>query len=152
MDGGYPAGGSRELAELIDQYGEYLVPDLKHYYGIDLRDLFSEASPLSPRFVLAYIKNLPLESSFYAEVRGGQKYRGWGEERYMAASELNVLRLLLHVLILANTDPKKTRHKAPEPYPTPDKPAKKQADRPGSFAFIAKQHIAAAKRKKGTNA
>ena len=94
--------------------------------------------------MLTYIKNLPLDSSFYAEVRGGQQFRGWDEPRYMQATTINVLRLLLHVFIMAHTDPQKAKkRKAPEPYPTPDKPKLRQSERPGSFAFIARQHAIA---------
>lgn len=149
MDGSYPAGGSRELAQLIDKYGEILLPELKHHFGIDLRDLFLDDCPMSPRFVLAHIKILPVGSAFVAEVRGGQEFRGWDEDRYQMAALIDAIRILQYIFVLANIDPKKKKPKPPEPYPTPDKATKhKQPDKPGSFAFIAKSALAAAKRRK----
>lgn len=149
MDGGDPTGGSNELARLIDECGEILLPELKHYFGIDLRDLFTEERPLSPRYVLAHILWLPAESAFTAHQRGGMQFRGWNEQRYMQAMEINVARLLLHVFIAANSDPKKSKPKQPEPYPIPDGLKLKKPDAPGSFASVAKNRIAAARKLKG---
>lgn len=146
MDGDDPTGGSFELAGLIDKYGEFLLPDLRHYFGINLLDLFSEENPLSPRFVLAHVRNLPIESATTAEVRGGQQFRGWDEDRYLSAALVNSLRTLIYIFILANSDPKKRKPKSPEMWPLPDE-IKKQ-DKPGSFAFIARAHIAAVKKRK----
>ena len=106
---GDSTGGSLELAGLIDKYGEFILPDLRRYYGIDLLDLFREERPLSPRYVLAHIRNLDYQSAFVAEVRGGQQYRGWDEDRYMDAAQINALRTLIYIFILANTDPKKRK-------------------------------------------
>lgn len=149
MDGNHPTGGSRELARLIDRYGEFLLPDLKHYYGIDLRDLFQDPPPWSPRFLLSHINNLPYDSAFVAELRGGQQFRGWNEDRYLLAAIVNAIRVLAHVFILANMDPKKSKPEAPKPWPLPDKQEKraKQAG-PGSFAFIAKSLAAKARKRK----
>lgn len=147
MDEREPTGGSRELADLIDRYGEILLPELKREYGIDLRDLFSDERPLSPRFVLAHIKHLPIGSAFYAEVRGGQQFRGWDEDRYMQAAFMNAIRMLIHVTVLCHIDPQKSKPKPPESWPIPDgKP--KQADKPGSFAFMARDLAAKAKKRK----
>lgn len=147
MDRWGAVGGSTELARLIDGYGETLLPDLKHYYGIDLRDLFRDVDPLSPRFVLAHIKYLPIESAFVAERRGGQHFRGWSEDRYMQAAQINAQKAANWLFILANTDPKKRKPNMPEPWPLPDGKFKKP-DQPGSFGFIAKQHLAKAKKRK----
>lgn len=149
MDRRSAAGGSRQLAGLIDQHGEVLLADLKHYYGIDLRDLFSEDDPLSPRYVLAHIKYLPIESAYVAERRGGQNFRGWNEERYMQARLIDAIRTLIWVFVLANIDPKKPKPKPPDPYPTPDalKP-EKPAPKPGSFAHTTNVLLAKAKKRK----
>ena len=145
MDGDHPAGGSRFLAELIDQFGEVLVADLKSEYQVDLRDIFVEGSGLSPRLALTYIRYLPMGSAFVAERRGGQQFRGWDESRYISVASVNGLRSLLHVYISAHT---KGKTKPPEPYPIPDRKKKNQADKPGSFAAIAKSKLDASKRRK----
>ncbi|QXN73863.1 tail assembly chaperone [Mycobacterium phage Eaglepride] len=143
-------GGSAELADLIDRYGEALVPDLKHYYGIDLRDLFSEDHPISPRWVLLHVKNLPMDSAFVAEFRGGQRYRGWDPSRYMQAAMIDLLRIQNYMFVLANSDPKKGKPKEPEPYPLPDtqRTEQKKTYKPGSFGGIVAQMFAAKRRKK----
>jgi hypothetical protein len=149
VDGKHPAGGSRELAYLIDEYGEILLPELKHYYGIDLRDLFRESWPLTPRFVLAHIANLPVGSAFNAARRGGQQFRGWDEDRYMTATLINSIRVLTHVLVMVNIDPKKSKPKPPDPYPTPDDlKVQKPAPKPGSFAHTTMSLLAKAKKRK----
>ena len=145
MDGGDPAGGSAYLGELIDQYGDVLIPDLRHEYGLDLRDLFNPEAKLSPRYVLAHIKHLPMDSAFVAERRGGQQFRGWDESRYIAVANVNAIRTLQHLYVLAHSK-KNAKPKPPEPYPIPDSKTKK--DKPGSFAAIARRHLAAARRRK----
>lgn len=158
MAGGDSAGGSAELARLIDRYGEILIPELKHYFGMDLRDLFLEVPPWSPRYVLIHIWWLPVESAFAAEVRGGAEFRGWDESRYMIASLINAIRTLQYLFVLANRDPRKPKPAMPEPYAIPEKRVKRRWDKkapakPGSFAFIAQQHAAAirAQRKAASN-
>lgn len=149
MDVGYASGGSRELAYLIDRYGEILLPELKHYFGLDLGDAVLEEPLFSPRYVLAHIRWLPAESAFVAECRGGPEFRGWDGDRYVSVAILEAIRSLQYVFILANRDPKKRTPNPPDPYPLPDKITRnKPADQPGSFAFIAKAHLAAAKKRK----
>ena len=150
MDGGVPTGGSADLAGFIDKHGEVLIPDLRHYFGIDLRELFSEVPPFSPRWVLIHIKWLPVESATFAEIRGGGEFRGWSTDRYMLATLINAIRALIWVFTVAHSDPKKRKPKPPEPYPTPDKP--KKVHKPGSFAFIAGQHIQAIKKQEAASA
>ncbi len=149
MDGQDPTGGSRQLAELIDKYGEFLLPDLKRYYDIDLRDLLSE-HPLAPRFVLAHVNNLDYDSAFIAEVRGGQQFRGWDRDRYQLAALTDAVRAQSYLFTLANIDPKKQKPAPPDPTPVPDEISKTKQDKPGSFAFIAKRALAAAKRRKAS--
>jgi hypothetical protein len=114
VDGEYPRGGSLELARLVDEYGQHLIPDLKHYYGIDLRDILSEDDPLDPGFVLIHVANLPIESAFVAAQRGGVEYRNWGQEQYTNADIHDALRDIADILIMAHRDPDKP---APKPLP-----------------------------------
>lgn len=149
MDGGNPAGGSLELASLIDQYGETLLPELKHYFGIDIRELFSDNPPFSPRYVIAHIKWLPLGSAFVAETRGGKQFRDWDGDRYLRVAQFDAFRTFSYLFILANKDPKKSAPKPPDPYPIPDARVRvKKDEKPNSFGFIAKSMLADAKRKK----
>lgn len=151
MDEESTSGGSAQLAVLIDKYGEYLIPDVKQYYGIDLRDLFSEDDPMSPRWALMHITSLPVDSATVAEQRGGQQFRGWDEGRYMMATLINAIRISNYYFILANTDPEKSKPKPPDNYPLPDGNAKTKAkakDKPGSFTFIAKARAAAVRKKR----
>lgn len=120
---------------------------MRHHYGIDLRDLFSDVDPLSPRWALLHIQQLPMGSSFVAEIRGGMQFRGWDEDRYMQAALIDSVRVLQYILILVNSDPKKSKPPPPEPYPLPDHVKRNKQDEPGSFAFIAKKKLAEARRK-----
>lgn len=148
MDSRHPVGGSRVLAGLIDKHGEALLCDLLRYYRIDIRDLFSETAPLSPRFVLALILWLPSDSAFFASRRGGHQYQGWDESRYALAALVNEQRATNHIMLMANRDPSKPKPKAPEPFPIPDTDKKSKAPKPGSFAAIAASMLAAQRRKK----
>lgn len=148
MDGRHPAGGSAELADLIDRYGEILLPELNHEFGIDLRELFSDQPPFSPRYVLAHIKWLPIGSAFIAEMRGGQQYRGWNEDRYAITRLIDLIAVSNYLFLMANRDPKKRAPEPPEPYPTPDNLQAKKRDKPGSFGFIAKTMLAESRRRK----
>lgn len=148
MGQGDPAGGSRVLAKLIDKHGEAILSDLLHYYRVDLRDLFSDDNPLSPRYVLALIIHLPTNGAFYASRRGGPQFRGWDEDRYALVSAVNAINTTNFILAMANRDPSKSKPKAPKPFPTPDTDEKDKAPKPGSFASIATSMIAAQRKKK----
>ncbi|ASR86134.1 tail assembly chaperone [Mycobacterium phage BobSwaget] len=130
-------GGSRALAELIDKFGGAILADLLQYYRVDLRDLFSDEAPISPRFVLALVLCLPKDGAFFAERRGGQQFRGWDEDRYALADIYDAVQAGNHLFMMANRDPNKAKPKAPKPYPRPDdtKP-KDTAPKPGSFAAM----------------
>ncbi|MDV6975340.1 D site-binding protein [Mycobacterium intracellulare] len=135
---------------MIDKFGEVLIPDLKHEYGIDLRDLFSEDRPISPRWVLMHARTLPMGSAFVAEIRGGREFRGWDQGRYMQATLIDAVRLLQYIFILAHVDPKKSKPKPPESFPLPDKNIRtKKPDKPGSFGFIAKDLIRKSRQMEG---
>ncbi|BCP36362.1 hypothetical protein MINTMi198_17320 [Mycobacterium intracellulare M.i.198] len=150
MDRGHRSGGSLELARLIDEAGEDLIPDLKQYYGIDLRDLFSEDKPLSPRWALMHVLHLPIESAFVAQLRGGPEFRGWSPDRYMAARLIDLQAIQNWMFLSANRDPDSKAPEMPEPYPLPDdiKVKKQLKDKPGSFGFMAKTLLAKAKKRK----
>lgn len=86
-----------------------------------------------------------MESAFVAERRGGQHFRGWGEGRYAIVAAVNGIRALQHTYVSAHA---KSKPKAPDPYPIPDK-RQQGRNKPGSFAAIAQAKIDAAARKKG---
>lgn len=138
MDGVEPAGGSRALAQLIDEHGEVLIPDLLHYYGVDIRDLFHPEKPLSPKYVLSLVMYLPLESAFMASRRGGQEFRGWDVSRYALIDVANSLRSFQHMYLASHIDRRKAAlPKPPEPFPTPEeKRTQKASVKAGSFAHM----------------
>ena len=140
MDGGHPGGGSRGLAQLIDEYGEYLVADLQEVYGVDLRDVFVPKARLTPMYLMTLVRGLPEGSRFQAELRGGQQFRGWDYDRYAAVATINAVRALQYVYVAAHS---KSRPKPPASFPVPDEAVKKQSRGPGSFAFIAASKMSA---------
>ena len=144
MDGGDSGGGSRGLAQLIDEYGEYLAADLLEYYRVDLRDILRPEGQLTPTFLLSLIRGLPEGSRFNAEQRGGVQFRGWDMDRYISVALVNAVRGLQYTYVSAHS---KSRPKPPEPFPIPDQPEKKAGS--NSFAFVAAQKIAAARKLKG---
>lgn len=146
MDGDHPSGGSQGLAQLIDEYGEYLTADLLEYYRVDLRDLFHPTKPLTPLFLLVLIRGLPEDCRFNAERRGGQEFRGWDASRYASVATVNAVRALQYTYVCAHV---KSRPKPPAPFPVPDSGKRVRKTGPGSFAFMAAQQIAAAKGKAG---
>lgn len=148
MDGRNSTGGSRVLAGLIDEHGEALICDLLQYYRVDLRDLFSESEPLSPRFVLCLVLNLPTDSAFYASRMGGREYRGWDASRYALVGLYNAQNINNHILATVNRDPKRPKPKPPEPFPTPDQGAKRNQGNSNKFASTAASMLAAQRRKK----
>jgi hypothetical protein len=85
---------------------------------------------------------------FVASLRGGDRFIGWDEGRYMQAAQIDAHRILQYIMILVNSDPKKSKPPPPEPYPLPDNVKRSEQDKPGSFASIARQKLAEAKRRK----
>lgn len=138
MDGRHPSGGSRGLAELIDDYGDVLTGDFQEYYGVDIRDIFDPVKPLTPARFLVLIKTLPEGSRFIAERQGGQEFRGWDAGRYATVSIVNAVRALQWTYVAAHA---KSRPKPPEPFPTPGdkKPVRKKDN---MFATIAAAKLA----------
>jgi hypothetical protein len=109
--------------------------------------LFSDESPLSPRYVLSLIYHLPTDGAFYASRRGGQQFRGWDVDRYALVALVNAQRAGNHIQLMVNRDPKKSKPSAPDPFPTPDEDAQK-LPKPGSFAAVAASMMAAQRRKR----
>lgn len=91
---------------------------------------------ISPRRAVALIKQLPTGSRFAASQRGGAKYVGWDVDRYMRAALIDAVNNNTFAFIMANTDKKKAKPKAPTPVLTPDAEDKAAATRKaGSNAF-----------------
>lgn len=129
---------------MIDKWGGAIYSDLMHYYGVDLRDLYSEDSPLTPREVLNLIAYLPADSAYVAERRGGQQFRGWDEGRYLSALQANELRTFAYMYAASHL---KRPPKPPEPIPTPDSAKPKKRDG-GMFAQMVEARVAASRRRK----
>ncbi|BBC53828.1 putative tail assembly chaperone [Mycobacterium phage PP] len=152
MAGAGPGGGSLELARLIDEHGEHLLADLKLHYGVDLRDLFSEVNPISPRYALALARHMrPSDSATFAAMRGGPEFRGWDEGRYLEVAQTDALRGLLYAFILAHTGKNSRKPKAPEPWPIPDRKNRREREKntPGSFTRLVAAMLAKKRQKKG---
>lgn len=151
MVGAGTGGGSLELADLIDRYGGCILADLKLHYGVDLRDLFSEVDPLSPRYVLTLLRYMPSDSATFAEMRGGQEFRGWDEDRYQNTAMVDAIRGLLYAFILAHTGKNSRKPAAPEPWPTPDRKNRKERQKktPGSFYRMVATQVAKKRKQKG---
>jgi hypothetical protein len=111
---------------------------------VDLRDLFRDDGRLTPLYLLSLIRGLPMESRFNSERRGGQQFRGWDAGRYIDVATVNAVRALQWTYVAAHS---KNKPKPPEAFPIPDKSVRRKNKGPGSFAFIAAQKIAAARRK-----
>lgn len=111
---------------------------------MDLRDIFVPESRLTPLFLLVLIRGLPEDCRFNAERRGGQEFRGWDAGRYAAVASVNAVRALQYTYVAAHS---KSRPKAPEPFPIPDKRVRRKNTGPGSFAYMAAQRLAAKKSK-----
>jgi hypothetical protein len=142
VGGGDPAGGSGELARLIDRCGESLLADFLTYYRLDLRDVLVPGSGLSARRALALVRQLPIESATVAELRGGPEFRGWGADRYLMARLIEGVEGLFHAFVSANT---KKKPKAPERVARPEK---KQREGGNTFRAMASRRIAAIRNRK----
>lgn len=147
MDVGDSAGGSRQLARLIDEYGDVVAADLMEYYKVDLRDIYRPEANLTPRYLFVLLKGLPVGSRFNSEKRGGQQFQGWDESRYMQASLINAVRALQYTYVQAHS---KKKIQQPDLFPVPDRKqtTQSQISKPGSFANVAAQMILAARKKR----
>lgn len=142
MDGGDSAGGSHGLAQLIDKCGECILADFQSHYGLNL---VVELRPggMSPRQVLALIRQLPPESRTVAALRGGEQFQGWGVDRYLMASIVDAIQQNTYAFISANS---KRKPKAPEPVQRPSKNSGSQRD---NKTNMFRQQLAAAKKAQG---
>lgn len=148
MGGGDSAGGSSELARLIDRCGECILADFLQYYGLDIGDVLVPGSGLTARRALALIRQLPPESATVASLRGGPEFRGWGPDRYLTARLIEATEGLFHAFVSANS---KKKPKAPDRVDRPDFNAEKRRGR-NSFRATAARRIAAVRnRKKGAD-
>lgn len=145
MDGRFTAGGSLSVAELIDKHGDALLADFRRYYGLDLVDVIDGRNGLTPRKALALAIHLPSDSAFAASARGGTKFRGWTEDRYLAVAQVNAIREQTWVLAAANS---KRPPKRPEPLPTPES-GDKRKNKPGGFEVML-ERARAAQRQRGS--
>lgn len=143
MDGGDSAGGSTGLANLIDDYGEYLLADFQSHYGLNLVAAARPGSGYSPRHLLLLAKQLPLTSATVAAIRGGSQYRGWDAAQYLRAETIDAIRENTYAFIAANS---KRKPKAPEPIPRPEM---KERKKDNTFRMMAAERIAAARKAKG---
>jgi hypothetical protein len=135
----------------MDEHADAVVGDLLQYYNVDARDLFREVSPLTPKYVLGLIMQLPLGSAFVAEQRGGAQYRGWDHAMYAQVALINAVRTSNYLFLCANSNPKKKAPEQPDPYPTPDNPnpgsrRHKGPPAPGSFAGTAMRMMSQARK------
>lgn len=131
MDGSGPGGGSLSLIELLDRYGEELYADFHRFYRLDLVDLCR--GRLSPRLVLALIRQLPIDSAFVTASRGGAEYVGWDRHSYLLADLYDAINLNTLILMRANSDkPKKVKPFPPYPRPgvEPEKDKKRSVPNP----------------------
>lgn len=141
------AGGSRQLARLIDEYGDVIAADLMETYKVDLRDIYRPEATLTPRFLFVLLKGLPTGSRFNSEKRGGQQFQGWDESRYMQAALINAVRALQYTYVQAHS---KKNIQQPDPFPVPDRKqtTQSQISKPGSFANVAASMVLAARKKR----
>lgn len=144
MAGADAVGGSLELGRLIDQAGEELLFDFRHYLGLDLLDVLRDGSGLTPRLAIAYIRQLPVESAFVARMRGGAEFRGWNQDRYMLADLIDLSQWQIFAQVSANS---KKKPKKPDAYERPEVRRQKKTN-PNSFAMQAAMRLAAAKNRK----
>ncbi len=100
------------------------------YYGVNLVSALRAGSGFSPRQILALIRQLPVESRTAAGMRGGEQFRGWGPDRYLAALLVDAVTQNTYAFVAANST---RRPKAPEPVPRPATTTRK---RTGAFAAM----------------
>lgn len=124
MAGGDPGGGSRVLAQILDEHAGCVYADLRRYYGVDLTGLFVEPSLITPAEVLALVENLPPESATQAERRNQPDSQGWTASAYLTAMAVDAIRENTFANMQVRT---KKKLKPPDKLPVPgQKPQKKQ--------------------------
>lgn len=133
MVGGDSGGGSRQLAELIDEHSDAIVSDLSIYHGIKPWEIID--GPYPPRLLLAYITNLPEDSATMASLRGGPEHRGWDMKTHLLASIFDAVQNNTYVLVSANS---KRKPKPPQPIPRPKVKERKKNPKANKFAAMAR--------------
>jgi hypothetical protein len=113
-------------------------------------DLLKEGSGYSPREIVVYLRQLPLESRTMAAIRGGEEFVGWNADRYFMSHMLDAMNVLVVLTARANAKNPKSI-KFPEPVSRPDdiREAKEQKKKPNLFAVMAAQRLANMRRKQG---
>lgn len=82
--------GSFGLAQLIDEYGDGLYPDLLFHFGCDLVEVVNGQGP-APSLVLALVRRLPDDCMTAALQAGGVEHLGWGTDRHLMANVFDAL-------------------------------------------------------------
>lgn len=136
MAGSDSGGGSLSLAGLIDEHGEKVFYDLHHYLGLNLVRIMDEGSGYTPLQILTLINNLPPESATIASIRGGNSYRGWGTDRYLAAALIDAVQYQTYVLKAVNTGKGDRKPELPEKFYRPEGTEEKK-NKPNTFAAMA---------------
>lgn len=77
-----------------------------------------------------------------AALRGGERFVGWDQGRYMQARLIDSIAALNYTLILIHRDPHKQMPDPPASYPLPDDLSRiKRAPRAGSFGATMLGHM-----------
>lgn len=119
---------------MINKHGECIVADLSRYHGIKPWEILD--GTYSPKVLLAYIRNLPLDSASMAAIRGGPEFIGWDPHMYMLANIVDAIQTNTYAFVAANS---KRKPKAPTPVKRP-----KQKGNPEQARFAALARIARA--------
>lgn len=146
MDEGHAAGGSRQLAELIDEFGEQIYFDLhQHAGGLNLVHALDYDSGYSPRQILMLIRQLPLESATVAAMRGGTQFRGWGLDRYLLTQIADSIHENTYATVVVSGASKR-KPKKPEPMWRPEE--KQAKPKRNAFGTMAASFLRAARMSK----
>ena len=72
----------------------------------------------SPRHILAFVQQFPLESRTVSALRGGEQFIGWGVDRYQFAQLIDAVNSTTYAVVASNS---KRKPKAPKPVPRPQR-------------------------------
>lgn len=140
MDGVHSGGGSRLLAELVDEHGSILVSDLQQYFQADLGETVS-GEGFSPLRILAFLEGMPVGSKSYAALAHEEKAVGWDTQAYLLAGLVDAVRENTYVTAQLQS---KKKLKRPEPIDTPG--TRKKEAPVNLFAQMAAKQLEAAKK------
>ena len=85
--------------------------------------------------VIAYVRNLPLDSATSAHLRGGDEFRGWDVHSYLLANLIDAVNSNTYAFVSAHS---KRKPKAPEPFTRPKSKVKKKNPLANKFAAMAR--------------